>query len=246
MITGIIVALTEELSTLTSKRLEKGSIGYLTNDTWVVYSGAGEENARLAAEFLVNKGANRLISWGCAAALDSALQPGNLVLADSCIDAHQVVFELDNKDWINILLPNLDRLITVHVGRIAESKHVVETSQDKVQLGNITGAIALDMESTAIAKVANLNGMPFMTIRVIADSLIMDLPKAVSYALNDRGEVILSKLLYFLLLHPSELPGLVKLGTAFSEAKKTLKRVAREMDVITRFGASEILTSETF
>jgi adenosylhomocysteine nucleosidase len=243
VITGIVIALTEELSTLTTKRLEKGGICYLTNDIWVVYSGAGDENARLAAESLVNKGANRLISWGCAAALEANLQPGNLVLATSCIDAQQVVFELDNKDWINALISTIDRQITVHVGRIAESNHVVETSQNKVQFRNRTGAIALDMESTAIAKVANLNGIPFMTFRVIADSLMMDLPKAVSYALNDQGDVILSKLLYFLLLHPSELPSLVKLGTAFSAAKKTLKRVAKDIDVITRYGESEISAS---
>ncbi len=243
MITGIVVALPEELTTLTSKRLEKGCIEFLDEKVWIIYSGAGDENARIASELLIEKGVNSLISWGCAAALDAALQPGHLVLAESCIDAQQVRLELDNKAWVNYVQSSFGRQLQIHVGKLAESKRLVETSLDKVQLGRSTGAIALDMESTAIAKVASLNGIPFITIRVIADSLTMSLPKAVGYALNEQGEVVLIKLLLFLLLHPKELPELIKLGVAFNAAKKTLKRAARGIDVITGYGFPEISTS---
>ena len=87
MITGIVIALPEELATLTSKRLKKGCIEILNEKLWIIYSGAGEENARFASELLVDNGVKRLISWGCAAALDSSLQSGDLVLAESCTDA---------------------------------------------------------------------------------------------------------------------------------------------------------------
>ncbi len=243
MITGIVVALPEELATLTSKRLKKGSIEILNDKLWVIYSGAGEKNARLASELLVDNGVRRLISWGCAAALDSALQSGHLVLAVSCIDAQQVGIEIDNKEWVNHVQSSMDRQITIHCGKLAESKRIVETTEDKTQLGKTTGAIALDMESTAIAKVASLNGIPFMTIRVIADTLIMNLPKSVGYVLNEQGEVVLKKLLLFLLLHPNELHGLIKLGFAFNAAKKTLKCIARDIQLITRYGSPEISAS---
>ncbi len=238
MITGIVVALTEELTTLTSERIKKGSIHYFSEKIWIIYSGAGEKNARLAAELLVDKGVNRLISWGCAAALDATLKPGDLVLAESCIDTRQMILELENQAWVNDFFLSFDNLFPVHFGRIAESREVVETADEKARLGVATGAIALDMESTAIARVANSNGIALVTIRVIADTLAMDLPKAVSYALNDDGDVVLRKLLFYLLRRPSELQGLIKLGLAFNKAKKSLKCVAAQLEVVTRYGTT--------
>ena len=89
------------------------------------------------------------------------------------------------------------------------------------------------MESFAIAKVAQAHSLPFLPVRAIADPRTMDLPKAVSHGLNDQGEVELSKLLLYLLWHPTELPGLIALGLHFSAAQKTLKEVAKQLDVVT-------------
>jgi S-methylmethionine-dependent homocysteine/selenocysteine methylase len=77
--------------------------------------------------------------------------------------------------------------------------------------------------------------LPFLAIRAIVDPVNMDLPLAISYSLNDRGEVELGKLLLFLFLHPTELPGLIKLGLNFSTAKKTLKSIAKHLDKVTNF-----------
>ncbi len=239
MITGIVIALPEELSTLTSKRLPKGHIDSLNEHTWIVYSGAGEDNARKASESLVKHGVTRLISWGCAAALHDQVRSGHLVLAECCIDNEQTDVEIDNREWNRHVKSHFDSHFPVHVGRLAESKQIVGSANDKFRLGQVTGAIALDMESTAIAKVANLNGLPFMTIRVVADSLDMSLPKAVSHALNEHGDVELLKLLRYLSTHPHELPGLIKLGVAFSAAKRTLRRIAKDIDVLTRYGVNK-------
>ncbi|NOU20711.1 MAG: phosphorylase [Methyloglobulus sp.] len=237
MITGIVVALPEELSTLTAKRLEKGCVGHLAEKIWVVYAGAGHENARIASELLVKQGANQLISWGCAAALDGSFRPGDLALANSCVDADNIEFDLNNEGWLIHTKTCLSKHLTVccYTGKLAESRRIVSSSHDKAQIGTATGAIALDMESVAIARVAKLHEMPFLSIRAIADPLGMDLPKAVSHALNGQGEIILGKLLLFLLLHPAELPGLIKLGLHFYAAKKTLKHVAKQINLVTTF-----------
>lgn len=237
MITGIIAALPEELSTLTAKKLAKGSVARVSDNILVIYSGAGSENARLAAEFLLKQGANQLISWGCAAALDATFKPGDLVLANCCVDTDKVVVELNNKDWVNAINSVLVDQLTkaIFMGKLVESKTIVATCQDKAMLAEATGAIAVDMESIAIAKVAQAQHIPFLAIRAIADPLTMDLPKAISYALNDEGDVEMAKLIAYLIWHPAELPDLVKLGWYFNAAKKTLKRVARYLDVITLF-----------
>ncbi len=124
---------------------------------------------------------------------------------------------------------SLSKFLTVHTGCLAESKSIVSSSKDKKQLQSKTGAIALDMESIAIAKVAKQHALPFLAIRAIADPVNMDLPRAINYSLNDQGDMVLRKLLLFILLHPAELPGLIKLGLHFNAAKNTLKLVAKHL-----------------
>ncbi len=58
----------------------------------------------------------------------------------------------------------------------------------------------------------------------------MALPRAVVHGLNEQGEVEMSKLLWFLLRHPSELPDLIKLGRRFGDAKESLVWLARRLD----------------
>ncbi len=232
MTTGIVVALPEELSTLTSKKIDKGCCVFITDALVLAYSGAGANNARSAAELLIAQGATRLISWGCAAALDETLKPGDLVLADTLIDAEGAQISI-NPDWHGYTQNLLSTTLKVHVGSLAESKGIVAASQDKKQLHNQTGAVALDMETIAIAKVAKQHQLPFLAIRAIADPVSMNLPKAINHSLNNEGDVVLSKLLLFIALHPAELPGLINLGLHFNKAKNTLKLVAKQLDHLT-------------
>jgi adenosylhomocysteine nucleosidase len=231
VITGIVVALPEELTTLTSKKIDKGRCFFITDKLLVVYSGAGHVNAKSASELLVAKGANRLISWGCAAALSESLKPGDLILADELIDAGNVVMAT-SADWLAYAKNSLAKFVVIQSGRLAESTSIVSSSKEKKQLHAITGAIALDMESVAVARVAKQHTLPFLTIRVIADPVNMNLPRAINYSLNNQGEMVLRKLLLFLFLHPAELPGLIKLGLHFNAAKKTLKSIAVHLDKV--------------
>ena len=241
MITGIVVALPEELVTLTSKRIDKGRCVFIADKLLVAYSGAGPDNAKAAAELLASRGTTQLISWGCAAALDEALNPGDLTLADALIDADNNRIDIDS-DWQRYAKNSLSKFLTVHTGCLAESKSIVSSSKDKKQLQSITGAIALDMESIAIAKVAKQYGLPFLAIRAVADPVNMNLPRAINHSLNEQGDIVLSKLLLFIALHPAEIPGLIQLGLHFKAAKNTLKLVAEHLDSMTCFNHSSTLT----
>jgi adenosylhomocysteine nucleosidase len=234
VITGIVVALPEEISTLTSKRIDKGDCLFIAEKILVAYSGIGPKNAQTAAELLVSKGVTQLISWGCAAALSSLLKPGDLTLAEILIDAERTQIDI-NSPWYSSTKNLLSESVVVHTGHLAESKSLVSSSKDKKQLQSKTGAIASDMESIAIAKVAKQHKLSFLAIRAIADPVTMNLPKAVNQSLNDQGEILLGKLLLFIVLHPVELPGLIKLALHFNAARKTLKRVAENLDNVIWF-----------
>jgi adenosylhomocysteine nucleosidase len=230
--TGIVVALPEELSTLTSTKIDKGCCVFISDTIVLVYSGAGANNAQSASELLIAQGATRLISWGCAAALSETLKPGDLVLADTLIDTEGARIDIA-PDWHDFAKNLLSTSLKIHTGSLAESNCIVANSQDKKQLHDQTGAAALDMETIAIAKVAGQHKLPFLAIRAIADPVGMDLPKAINHSFNDEGDIMLGKLLLFIALHPAELPGLIKLGMHFHAAKNTLKSVAKQLDHLT-------------
>ncbi len=239
MITGIVVALPQEIDTLTTRKVVKGRSIALSKNLLLVYSGSGADNAQTAATLLIEQGASRLISWGCAAALSPNLQSGDLVLADTVITYDGQNIELD-KTYHKHVKTALEKLILeskprfgLRHGALLESKVLVAKSIDKQQLYQQTRAVALDMESVSIAKVAQKHNIPFLVIRAIADPVSMDLPEAVSYALNAQGDVEIIKLLKFLLTHPKELPCLITLGQQFSAAKRTLKTVASALEHLT-------------
>lgn len=232
MTTGIVVALPEELSTLTSKKIDKGCCVFITDNIVLAYSGAGADNARTASELLIAQGATQLISWGCAAALSETLKPGDLVLPDTLIDAEGNHLDI-HADWLGFAKNLLSASLKTYTGSLVESLSIVATAKDKKHLHTQTGAIALDMESIAIAKVARRHNLPFLAIRAIADPVNMDLPKAINHSLNNEGDIMLGKLLLFIALHPAELPGLIKLGLHFNNAKNTLKLVAKQLDHLT-------------
>lgn len=228
-IVGIVVALPEELRTLTRNKLKQGEYCRL-GDHWVAFSGAGIENAAKSAQLLLDNGAQRLLSWGCAAGLDNELKPGDLVLAN------QVLTEQDQFDtaqpWCTDIQQALGNTVPIKIGKLFTSIELVSCSRDKQQIQRRSQAIALDMETAAIAAVARQAGVPFLAFRCIADPVSMDLPKAVLAGLNDKGQIDLAKLLRHLLLHPWEVIGLIRLGLHFHAAQKTLKIVARHLGML--------------
>lgn len=248
MIVGIIVALPEELGTLSQlpgfakgRKITKGGYCIVTKNIAVAYAGAGPQNAQTAAALLIANGATRLISWGCAAALSSTLKPGDLILPDQLIDSNgdKGAKYYVSSDWHSHAKNILSSLVIVHSGCLAESEKIVSSSNDKKKLQSKTDAIALDMESIAIAKVAAQNHLPFLAIRAIADPVDMDLPKAINHALNDQGNIVFSRLLWHLACHPAELPELIKLGLYFNAAKRTLKLVAQHLNTIIDFNNNQ-------
>lgn len=234
MITGIVVALPEELRTLTTKKIAKGRCRLIADNIMVAHAGAGAKNASQAAQLLISEGATSLISWGCAGALSPDLKPGDLVFPELLLTADNAEINL-NSPWHSDTKTRLANFVPIYTGTLLESKELVSFSGEKKKLHNKTGAIALDMETVAIAKIAQEKNLPFLAVRAIADPVTMNLPSAISYSLNHEGEVVLTRLFLFLLKHPKELPGLMQLGLHFNAAKKTLKLTAAQLDAILAF-----------
>ncbi|MGR9072084.1 MAG: phosphorylase family protein [Gammaproteobacteria bacterium] len=234
MLTGIVVALPEEIGTLTHSKIATGCFHSLSPRILIACSGAGPENAFNAADRLIERGADRLVSWGCAAALDGELKPGDLAIPGELISESGRIFT-PHQGWRRQIVRLLEEKRTLYSGRLSESSTVVSSHEKKSILRDRDRSGVLDMESAAVAKAAAAHGIPFVAIRAIADTASMNLPNAVSKSMNADGIVCLPNLLFHLAGNPSEIPALVRLALSFHSAKKTLRSVAARLDTIAGF-----------
>lgn len=227
-ILGIVVALPEEVETLTKQKLRQGELLHLHKNILLVYSGTGYENAKLAVEQLISNGANCLVSWGCAAALSPILRPGDLLLPDYVLNGNQISMPTDKvwqEKFVNVFLDKLN----FKSGTLAHANYIVAKREEKQLLHQLTGAYALDMESAAVYECAKQANLPCIAIRSIADPVTMNLPNAINFALNNVGQVEINKLLRYLIFNPWEIPSLIQLGLCFNQAQRSLKKVAKEL-----------------
>lgn len=233
MITGILVALPEELHTLTKSRIKQGECLSVSKNTLITLSGSGPKNATTGAQTLLDKGATQLISWGCAGALAPHLNAGDLLIPDCVLTLNNIRLST-HKLWSRQVIKLLGTAIAYDDASLLESDIVISLACDKARQHKLTQAVAVDMETAAVARLAEQQQIPFIAIRSIVDPAGFDLPRAINYAMNDKGIISITKLLRFLCRHPAELPGLIKLGLHFNAASKSLKFIAHQLPQITQ------------
>jgi len=133
---------------------------------WVV-SGAGRERAARACQLLIDGHRPKVIcSAGFAGALNEQLRRGQLVhpIKALCHD-HDAITLLP---WTAAGESAAQTIVTVD--------RVVCTANEKRSLATATGADLVDMETWAVADVAQRAGLPCASIRVVSDDASQDLP----------------------------------------------------------------------
>jgi len=90
-----------------------------------------------------------------------------------------------------------------------------------------SGAVAVDMESYAIAAVAEAHGLPFIAIRAIVDAAADEVPPALLDVTGRDGRLVLGRLLVRLLAAPRMLRPLSGLAQRFRVAGRSLRESAR-------------------
>ena len=223
---GVEVALKAEAKCLARGQRITEDFIYLPGGILVRLSGIGSGRARLAARALLGKGVSALLSWGCAGGLHPRVSPGDLILPKTVIAADQSLFYTD-ADWHRCLYACLKGHVDLHTDPLIESPSVLTDFDDKLAFSRRYGAVAVDMESAAVARVACQAGVPFMAIRAVADPSDMSIPLSGLLAVDEHGQVCLLRLLRRLLRHPADLFPLIHLGMYFHSARVTLKKVAR-------------------
>jgi adenosylhomocysteine nucleosidase len=218
---GIVAALADEVRVLTKKTVSAGSVEPLNDNVLVTLSGIGSQRAQAAARALLDHGANTLLSFGSAAALDPGLAPGSLLLPKTVIADDRSQIPVD-RDWHERLRARLSSSFATHTGALVESPAVLLSPKDKRELFERSGAIAADMESAAIGRVAFAAHIPFVTIRAIVDSADMAVPLELIAAIDPVGRIRLRSAIS---LPPREWPSTVRLAWGWRAARATLAGV---------------------
>lgn len=176
--------------------------------------GGGSAGAEAAARAMLRAGAGGLVSLGLAAGLDLALRPGAIVIPATVLD-RGTRFHAD---------PALAQRLGGADGRtILGLDQVVVTTTEKLRLWHETGAVAADMESGAVARVAWQEGVPFAALRVICDPADRTLPPAALIALDGQGTIGLGRVIASVLRRPGQIPALLRLAADAATARRALR-----------------------
>ena len=196
---AVIVAMQKELASLSAllnnrKTETAGGFTYVTGElggrTLVLHqSGIGKVNAAVgASELIRNYKPDYLISSGCAGGLDARLKVMEVIASTSTIYHDIFVGEagegLDTENPYpsdTYLINKVKELIksstvVIHQGQICTGDQFVT---ERAKLDSIKQrfpkALAVDMESCAIAHTCKIYGIPFISFRIISDTIDSDL-----------------------------------------------------------------------
>jgi adenosylhomocysteine nucleosidase len=171
----------------------------------VVIGGGDLEGLTGRLEDELRGGVAGVVSFGLCGALDPALKVGDLVIGESVADAGDCYGA--DANWtarIAALLPD------AWVGRFASAARPVASVAEKAELRQSTGAIAVDLESFPVAKLARWFGVPFAVIRAVSDAADRALPPAAQVGLGVDGRPAIGPVFASLKSNPWQIGALIR------------------------------------
>jgi len=203
-------------------------------------AGASEEKAEALAREMAREGARALISFGICGGLVPQVKIGDLVLADA-VHHHRGHDWATEESWREAMLEAvvaIPRHPRVHVGRLTGSSVIVDQPTAKRALAHKCDAIAVDMESHAVAAVADELRLPLLVVRTCSDTVDHHLPIEVLHAISADGSYGVLPATKVLARKPWWIPPLVRLALRTRKALQTLERVILAEDALLRRGGA--------
>lgn len=187
-------------------------------------AGGGDQVRLEAALDRLAAGARGIISIGIAGGLAPGLRPGQWIVADSVlVDREPMPTEPAWADRLAARLPGAVR------GRLLGADAMVAEAAQKAALHRTTGALAVDMESHVVARVARRHWLPFAAARVVSDGAQHTLPPAARVGMKPDGGMDLAAVLRSLLASPGQLPALIRTGLEAERGFRALLRGHRRL-----------------
>lgn len=173
---GVIYAMERELK-LVERLAPKGSVIVKR------HAGIGKVNAALStADLLTSEEVDAVISIGCAGSFAEDVRVGDIIIADRV--AYHDVWCGEGNEFGQV--EGLPKFFETDGAMVADALGIIEGSrrglvicgdqfyiseaEDRRQKALYPDALAVDMESAAVAQVCHLRGIPFLAIKIISDT----------------------------------------------------------------------------
>ena len=184
---------TDRVATIAGVRCHIGQQGDRTY--WLIQTGVGPAAAgTVAGKVLKAQAMSLVMSTGFACALVPA-QVGDLIVGTEVFSVQaEGTWTMGNDRVLcdgavraGLLIVAQDAGLVARVGTIVSSGTVVCEAQEKRRLRRLTDATGLDMESAAVAAVAQEQGLPMAIVRTVSDLVDEDLPLDFNLFLRPTG-----------------------------------------------------------
>jgi adenosylhomocysteine nucleosidase len=190
----------------------------------VIGAGDRDRTAALVAEAAAQ--ADCLVSFGIAGGLAPELEAGVVVVSG------EVVFERCRctvEPAYRRQVTEFARSIGAVEGPVLGAGRVLATQIEKQLAWGTTGALAVDLESAIVSRIATALGIPFIVLRTIADTARRDLPPVALIPLRRDGKPDISRILAAVARRPSQLPAVIELALETRMALSALVGPARAL-----------------
>lgn len=225
---GILTALIPEAVCLAEKPMTDQVI-QLSDGIMLYVCGMGAERARQGVARLLEDGADALMSVGTAGGLDTVLNPGDVLLPEHILQSDGRRMAVHGR-WRNAAVTALTGAgVPVHGGDLLQVNEVIRNAEEKRKSHAQTGAVAVDMESFAVAEEADRYDIPALVIRVIVDTADTVVPDAVLNNSDVYGRPRIMGLAGSLFLRPRQIMQLLHLARCFRTAAGRLQQVGKEL-----------------
>lgn len=191
-----------------------------------------------AARNAARHGYRGIISFGVAGGLASALRAGDWVVASTILDSGKTV--PTDGAWSGRLR---DAIKGSHYAPILGVDNPVAATETKQLLHRTTGAVAVDMESHVVARVAEEHGLAFTALRVIVDPAHRAIPRAALLGMGTGSRANGAAVLRDLVARPSQLSLLMRVTLDAYIARCAMQRVRSLLGP--HFGLTELAAATT-
>ena len=162
------------------------------------------------------------ISFGIAGGLDHSLPTGTHLVASEIVTPHGPL--TTDARWSQRLMQSSGR--SRHA-RILGADRVIIEPEEKRELFESTGALAVDTESHITALMAHDRGLPFACLRIVADPAHRRVPEAALSGLHPDGRANPLGVARALVRRPHDVPALLSIARDTWLARRSLSRAMK-------------------
>ncbi|MFJ3486932.1 purine and other phosphorylase-like protein, family 1 [Pseudomonas sp. NPDC090202] len=224
---GFVVALHAEARALTRAAVLPETLVPLVDGCALWLSGMGQGAARRGALALADAGAQALVSFGVAGALQAGLHSGTLICPQRVLNDSGLAHATD-PEWREQLHRRLHGAVlkvAFDLDLLSVSRPLL-TVEEKASAHQRCSAAAVDTESAAVAAVAVELKLPFMVLRAIVDERDDPIPEALQAAIDPWGRPRPARMIAALLQNPQLLLRLPGLAVRMNKAVRSLRAAA--------------------